>query len=456
MAIYHLSLKAIQRSKGRSSTASAAYRSSAKITDQRTGQTYDYTRKKGVEARAIFTPDGSKISREELWNLAEGAEKRKDGIPAREYELALPCELDKAQRIELAKNFCVMLVERYGVAADVALHAPTREGDQRNFHAHVQITTRRLVNGSLGPKSDFELSGTDRKKKGLKSQKEELEDIREEWEQMVNASLEAAGRPERVSRKSLIDQGISRPPTVHMGVAATAMERRGIQTDRGDLNRWPILRRLYSELREMQKNLRVLEADLARMQEEKGNGAGREISGVGEKGGRGPEKADTTAGHPQRGYAPQAADAGSKRPVQPDKIAAGRAKQAPESAGGSKAGHPGNQGSAGRNVEIPRPNLPDAQRISGKGQAGGLTSSQGRGREAGENGGANRDDLGRSGEAGRSSWLERWRRLEEDFIRRLIEYRTIGDLLAMNRRREEEKIAEEEEMEAKKRPQGPK
>lgn len=340
MAIYHLSLKAIQRSKGRSSTASAAYRSRVKITDQRTGQTYDYTHKKGVEGRVIFTPDGSKISREELWNLAEAAERRKDGIPAREYELALPWELDKKQRIELAKNFCVMLVKRYGIAADVALHAPTQEGDQRNFHAHVQITTRRLVNGSLGAKCDFELSGTERRKKGLKSQKEELDDIRQEWERMVNASLEAAGLPERVSRKSLSDQGISRPPTVHLGVAATAMERRGIQTDRGDLNRWPVLRKLYNELREMQKNLRVLEADLARIQEAKENGAGREVSGMGKESCGSPKKTNRADGRPPGSLAAQATNGRSERPVQPDKITAGRVEQATKSPGRAKAGHP--------------------------------------------------------------------------------------------------------------------
>lgn len=107
-------------------------------------------------------------------------------------------------------------------------------------------------------------------------------------------------------------------------------------------------------------------------------------------------------------------------------------------------------------MEIPRPDLSDAQRVSGKGQAGGLTSRQDGSGEIRADGGTDRDDLGGSREAGRSSWLERWRQLEELFIRRLIEYRTIGDLLAMNRSREEEKKAQEEEMEAKRRPQGPK
>lgn len=469
MAIYHLSLKAIQRSKGRSSTASAAYRSRSRITDNRTGLTYDYTRKKGIEARAIFTPDGSKISRADLWNLAEESERRKDGITAREWEIALPCELDKNQRMELAKNFCMMLVERYGVAADVALHAPTQEGDQRNFHAHVQITTRRLVNGSLGPKSDFELSGTERKKKGLRSQKEELEEIRQEWERMVNTSLEKAGRLERVSCKSLADQGESRPPTVHLGVAATAMERRGIQTERGDLNRWSVFRRMYGELREMKKNLRSLEADLARMQEKGGQDEPakerrgeapdvivRRNAGVGKETARRNAEKGAGAGFADGDHADQAAAERRERPVQPNPIPAGRAEKPTESAGRAKAGHSGVAGEAGRDFGFATKDLRDAKRVSGERQAGGLSSRQDSSGEDRAAGRADRDDLGSRRENRRARWLERLRRLEEIFIRRLIEYRTIGDLLAMGRREEEEKQAQREAEEAKKRPQGPK
>lgn len=469
MAIYHLSLKAIQRSKGRSSTASAAYRSRSRITDKRTGLTYDYTRKKGIEARAIFTPDGSKISRADLWNLAEESERRKDGITAREWEIALPWELDKNQRMELTKNFCFMLMERYGIAADVAIHAPTQEGDQRNFHAHVQTTTRRLVGGALGAKSDFELSGTDRRKKGLRSQKEELEEIRQEWERMVNASLEKAGRPERVNCKSLAHQGESRPPTVHLGVAATAMERQGVQTERGDLNRWPVLRRMYGELQEMKKNLRSLEADLAKMQgkggedeptkERRGEAPDvivRRNAGVGKKTASYPEEKGAGAGFADGGHANQAAAERRERPVQPDQIPAGRAEKPTESAGRAEAGYSGLTGETGRNPRFVAKDLRDAQRISGKGQAGGLSSRQDSSGEDRTAGRADRDDLGSRRADRRACWLERLKQLEEIFIRRLIEYRTIGDLLAMGRREEKEKQAQKEAEEAKKRPQGPK
>ena len=149
MAIYHLSIKPIQRSKGRSATASAAYRSGERITDQRTGERHDYSKRHGVEISQIITPDGSEIARADLWNLAEAAEKRKDSTTAREYEIALPSELDPEQRKELAFEFGRLIVARHGVAVDVVIHAPTEKGDQRNHHAHIMATTRKLENGKL-------------------------------------------------------------------------------------------------------------------------------------------------------------------------------------------------------------------------------------------------------------------------------------------------------------------
>lgn len=353
MAIYHLSLKAIQRSKGRNATASAAYRSRAKITDERTGKIYDYSHRKGVEESLLFTPDGSEISRADLWNLAEAAERRKDGITAREYELALPAELSPAGRKELLKNFCGFLMKKYGVAVDAALHAPTQEGDQRNFHAHVMVTTRKYVAGQLAEKSDFDLSGSDLKQKGLKSQKEQLEEIRQEWEKLSNMALEAAGSQERINHKSHEERGIKAVPTVHMGVAATALERKGIATDRGELNRRPVLRRLYSEFSQLKKELRRLDAELVEIRKQKEteeNGRLQRISDYNQdkrksERGRKPENnasiAQTSPAQKATGsgFPTSAADVGSKRAVQPDKIAAGRAKKFTEQPGRTGEGH---------------------------------------------------------------------------------------------------------------------
>lgn len=453
MAIYHLSLKNVQRSKGRSATAASAYRSRAKITDERTGQIYDYTRKKGVEFKAIFTPDGSKISREELWNLAEAAERRKDGITAREYELALPSELDQEQREKLTKNFCFMLARRYGVAGDIAIHQPTKEGDQRNFHAHILITTRRFKNGQLGEKTDFDLSGRDRQKKGLKSQKEELENIRQEWERMVNYSLEQAGRPERVSRKRLEEQGISRPATVHLGVAATAMERKGIQTDRGDLNRWPILRKLYTELAQVKKEMRAMEANIAQMRSHEEIKDGRKTTGNSQderpeerttatNKGRKPA-ISTTIKAPEKTSRPNfpapTANDGSKGAIQPNQIPAGRAEESSKNTGRTGEHNQGTAREFGHAPERPErrhndfgESLRSSGRITGKRTPRGLPGSADSGRK-------NTCDRGRTGEhlgcnrtTAKSQWTERLAELEARIIKLTEEYKTIADLLAMN------------------------
>lgn len=238
MAIYHLSATHIQRSKGRSATASAAYRAAEKIKDERTGEIHDYTKKRGVEHTEILTPNGDVISRAELWNLSEHAEKRKDGTPAREYNLALPAELSADERLQLTREFANYLIKEQGCAVDFAIHAPSRGGDSRNYHAHILCTTRKFADGQqLGVKCDIELSDRDRAKKGLPGRKGDLDKTRTKWAEMSNKALERVGRSERVSHKSLEARGIKRTPTIHMGAAATAMERRGVETDKGDINR---------------------------------------------------------------------------------------------------------------------------------------------------------------------------------------------------------------------------
>lgn len=142
------------------------------------------------------------MSREELWNAAEGAEKRKDARIAREFELALPAELTKEQRRELATGFARHLVELYGVAADVALHEPNRKGDQRNHHAHILITTRQISAQGLGNKTDLE-----QEDKALRAQKkdtgrQQIETLRAAWAAQCNLALQRAGSRERVSTKA--------------------------------------------------------------------------------------------------------------------------------------------------------------------------------------------------------------------------------------------------------------
>ncbi|RFP06263.1 conjugal transfer protein TraA, partial [Komagataeibacter xylinus] len=219
MAIYHLSVKSISRSAGRSVVAAAAYRAGQVLTDERQGLTHDYTRKQGVEDAFIVAPDGADWAKDRnaLWNAAEAAEKRKDAKTGREYELALPAELDAGERKELARDFAAELVERYGVVADVAIHEPGREGDNRNHHAHILTTTRTAGADGLGAKTRvLDVAST---------ASVEIEHMRGVWARQVNTALERHQVEQRVDHRSFERQGKEQEPTRHMGVSATAMER---------------------------------------------------------------------------------------------------------------------------------------------------------------------------------------------------------------------------------------
>jgi hypothetical protein len=186
MASFHLAVKTIGRSAGRSATAAAAYRAGVEITDERTGLVHDYTRKQGVEHSALVVPADAPAwanDRAALWNAAEQAETRKNSTVAREYEIALPAELSAEARRELALGLAREISERHGVAVDVAIHAPGREGDQRNHHAHLLTTTRRIGPEGLGEKT----RELDQKTSG------EVERWRGRWAEMQNVALERAG-----------------------------------------------------------------------------------------------------------------------------------------------------------------------------------------------------------------------------------------------------------------------
>jgi hypothetical protein len=230
MATYHLSAKTISRSHGRSATGAAAYRTGARIIDERTGVIHDYRRRRGVEARLLILPDDAPnwaSDRARLWNAAEQAETRKNSTVAREFEIALPAELDAEQRQRLAVDFAHELVLRHGCAVDVAIHRPGRAGDSRNHHAHLLLTTRRLTAAGFTEKT--------RELDDLKTG--EIGRWRERFAEVQNARLREAGVEARVDHRSLEAQAIDREATIHLGPAATALERRGIPTRLGESNR---------------------------------------------------------------------------------------------------------------------------------------------------------------------------------------------------------------------------
>jgi len=228
VAIYHLSVKAVSRSAGRSATAAAAYRAADKISDERTGVLHDYTRKRGVLHSEIVLPSGAATwaaDRSALWNAAEAAEKRKDACVAREFEVAIPAELPEAEQIALVRDFARQMANDEGCAVDFNIHRPdTHKGaDVRNQHAHVLRTTRKVGENGLTDKLDTEKAGRDRKA--------DLEMVRERWARLCNERLAENGRAERIDHRSLQVQGIDRAPTIHVGPAVTEMERRGVRTE---------------------------------------------------------------------------------------------------------------------------------------------------------------------------------------------------------------------------------
>ena len=219
MAIFHLSVKAIGRSQGRSATAAAAYRAAARIEDQRTGLVHDYTRKAGVLHREVVLPEEAPAwarDRAQLWNAAELAETRKNSTVAREFEVALPGELKVDERRCLACALAQEITERHKCAVDVAIHAPSRGGDTRNHHAHLLLTTRRIGAEGFAEKT--------RELDDLKSG--EVLRWRERWATLVNEHLAEHGHHTRVDHRSLTAQGEVREPTFHNGPAVTAIERR--------------------------------------------------------------------------------------------------------------------------------------------------------------------------------------------------------------------------------------
>ena len=244
MAIYHLSTKPISRSSGRSAVASVAYRAGIEITDERLGKTYDYTKRSGVLWTGIATPNGIEINRNELWNLAEKTETRSNSRTAREIVINIPHELmqgDQSAGKMLAYEFATSLSQKYGIAVDVAVHAPDKQGDNRNYHAHLLLTTRQLEQDKniikLGNKSQLEMSNTQLAKLELPKAQDELVSIRKAWADLTNDYLAEHGLNERIDHRSHADRGLLTLPTVKMGWQATELERQGVRTDVGDQNR---------------------------------------------------------------------------------------------------------------------------------------------------------------------------------------------------------------------------
>ena len=251
MAIYHLAVKVIGRNKGQSVIAAAAYRSGEKLIDEATGQVKHYAaRGERIRFTGIFAPPGAPswvYDRNRLWNAAEQAETRKDATLAREIVVALPHELTDQARLWLISDFVRDAFVRRGLVADVAIHAPDRNSDSRNFHAHILITERALMHGHFRRAAEFPsnmLLGkgrsrpvaspfAEKKDRSLYS-KETLYGWREQWSRLCNRHLTRHGHAARIDHRTLAEQRIDREPTRHLGRVDAQRMRRGVSTVRGD------------------------------------------------------------------------------------------------------------------------------------------------------------------------------------------------------------------------------
>ena len=299
MAIYHLEAKAVSCGTGRSAVAASAYLSCSRLYNDYGGVQHDYTRKQGLVWQKVFLPEFTPSEwkeREQLWNAVEENEKTKDSCLAREFVVALPIELSKIQWEKLLSDFISDTFVGDGMCADVAIHDPHPPG--HNPHAHILLTVRPLdekgnwqyktqkeylcvkdgeergftatefkrtqANGwekqyqyKVGKKKVYmvpsaaQAQGYERVSKYPKSTKfgrqnpiterwnsdEQLVLWRAAWADVANRYLECTGHEERIDHRSHAERGLLEQPTVHEGVVARAMEKKGIISDRCELNR---------------------------------------------------------------------------------------------------------------------------------------------------------------------------------------------------------------------------
>ncbi len=221
--------------------------------DNRQGLEHDYSRKRGVVHSEIMAPENAPDwmrDRDQLWNAVEAVEKRRDAQLAREIEVALPRELDRAERLDLLRGFVQREFIDRGMIADLAIHEGRARDGQGQPHAHVMLTMRELTGDGFG-KKDRSWNAPDL-----------LLGWREAWARDANTALERAGRSERIDHRSLdvqrteVEQRVelarvagqeelafehekkvielSREPEPKIGPSANAQEKRGIVTERGE------------------------------------------------------------------------------------------------------------------------------------------------------------------------------------------------------------------------------
>ncbi|WP_018659276.1 MobQ family relaxase [Allofustis seminis] len=281
MAIYHLCIKIISRGKGKSAVAASAYRSGEKIKNEYDGIVHDFTRKGGIAHTEILLPQNAPqafLDRGTLWNSVEKIEKSKNSQLAREIEIALPKELNREKQIELVREYVKDNFVNVGMCADIALH----DKDDGNPHAHILLTMRPLNEDTTwGAKSKKEyILDENGEKVKLKNgnyktrkidtvdwnEQDKAEEWRKSWADITNKYLEENSIQEKVDHRSYERQGIEQIPTIHLGVSASQMEKKGIVTNRGNINREikhqnKILREIARRIKALMRWIRSLTKD---------------------------------------------------------------------------------------------------------------------------------------------------------------------------------------------------
>ena len=283
IAIYHWNIGIVSRGKGKSAVAAAAYRSGEKLTNEWDGMTHDYTRKGGVVHTEIMLPPHAPPSfadRSTLWNSVELYEKAGNAQLAREIDAALPIELSREEQIRLVREYCSSQFVSRGMCVDFAIH----DTDSGNPHCHIMLTMRPLdERGAWAAKSkkEYDLDENGERIRlpsgRYKTHKVDLTGWndkdntllwRKAWADFTNDFLERNGSPERIDHRSNAERGIDEIPTVHMGVAACQMEKKGIATEKGELNRnIQKANRLIREIRAQIGKLKEWIADLFKARE---------------------------------------------------------------------------------------------------------------------------------------------------------------------------------------------
>lgn len=271
MAIYHLSIKIISRGKGKSAVAASAYRSGEKIKNEYDGIVHDFTRKGGIAYTEILLPQNAPqefVNRSVLWNSVEKIEKSKNSQLAREIEIVLPKELDREKQIELVREYVKENFVKVGMCADIALH----DKNDGNPHCHILLTMRPLnEDKTWGAKSKKEyildengekikLKNGNYKTRKINTtdwnEQDKAEEWRRAWADITNKYLEENSIQEKVDHRSYQRQGIEQIPTIHLGVSASQMEKKGIATDRGNINKE--IKHQNAILREISRRIKAL------------------------------------------------------------------------------------------------------------------------------------------------------------------------------------------------------